>query len=145
MTAIIGSYIITLPSAYGAMPWTLRFLCLCAEGALADMVVPANTSSGVVTVLGFVCGTEAVTVTSRGWRLENSTSMPTMKPSSDLTILWPSNSVVISPITDAGMQTIASTHMTKAMGPLEDAMSLQVDTYTLSGVWRDDLTFAAAS
>ena len=63
MTAIIGSYIITLPSAYGAMPWILGFLCLAAEGALADMVVPANTSRGVVTVLGLMCDTETVAVT----------------------------------------------------------------------------------
>ena len=95
---------------------------------LADMGVAADTSISATTIPGAekekrACVGDTVAAAGMG----TNASMPTMTISSDLTTLCPSNSVVISPVTNAGMETTASTHMTKVMNPLEDERSLQVE------------------
>ena len=56
----------SLPNANGATPWIRRSLYLAAVCALEDIVAPASTLNGVLTILGFVGGMEAVAVTSQG-------------------------------------------------------------------------------
>ena len=94
---------------------------------LAQMGVAADTSIFATIIRGAEKGKHACIGDSvAAADMETTVTMPTISLSLELSILCPSSSVVISPVTDAGLETTASTHMMQVLDPLEDDKLLQV-------------------